>query len=78
MSATTLEKTGSIAARRNAPPGGDRCPAAPGPVVSEVRVRQNEVIMFTTQLSVMLDSGVVLTDAMEAVSAQMRPGVFRD
>ncbi len=78
MSTTTLEKTAAIAPRRSAPPAGDRCPAAPGPVVSDVRVRQSEVIMFTTQLSVMLDSGVVLTDAMEAVSAQMRPGVFRD
>jgi type II secretory pathway component PulF len=46
--------------------------------VSNVRVRQSEIILFTTQLSVMLDSGVVLSDAMEAVSEQMHPGVFRD
>ena len=78
MSTTTLEKTASSAPRRSAPSAGERSPAASGPVVSDVRVRQSEVIMFTTQLSVMLDSGVVLTDAMEAVSAQMRPGVFRD
>ncbi len=45
--------------------------------LSNVKVKQAELILFTTQLSVMLDSGVVLSDAIEAISEQMRPGVFQ-
>ena len=45
--------------------------------VSRVRVKPSELILFTTQLSVMLDSGVVLSDALEAIAEQDRPGVFR-
>lgn len=78
MTTTTLEKLGSAAARRPAPSAPVRPATARPPVVSDVRVRQADIILFTTQLSVMLDSGVVLSDAMEAVSEQMHPGVFRD
>jgi type IV pilus assembly protein PilC len=46
-------------------------------VVSRARVKTSELILFTTQLSVMLDSGVVLSDAIEAIAEQMRPGVFQ-
>ncbi|MBN1126205.1 MAG: type II secretion system F family protein [Sedimentisphaerales bacterium] len=45
--------------------------------VSYIRVKQSDLILFTTQLSVMLDSGVVLSDALEAIADQDRPGVFR-
>ncbi len=45
--------------------------------VSLVRVKQSDLILFATQLSVMLDSGVVLSDALEAIADQDRPGVFR-
>lgn len=45
-------------------------------VVSNAKIKQSELILFTTQLSVMLDSGVVLSDAIEAIADQMRPGVF--
>lgn len=41
------------------------------------RVSSSELIMFTTQISVMLDSGVVLSDAIEAISEQMKPSPFR-
>ena len=34
------------------------------------RVKQAELILFTTQLSVMLDSGVVLSDALDAIAEQ--------
>ena len=45
--------------------------------VSGVRVKQGDLILFTTQLSVMLDSGVVLSDALDAIADQDRPGIFR-
>jgi len=48
-----------------------------GEGVSNAKVKQAELILFTTQLSVMLDSGVVLSDAIEAIAQQMRPGVFQ-
>lgn len=43
----------------------------------KARVKQAELVLFTTQLSVMLDSGVVLSDAIEAIGEQMRPGTFQ-
>ena len=45
---------------------------------STARVKQAELVLFTTQLSVMLDSGVVLSDAIEAIGLQMRPGTFQN
>jgi type IV pilus assembly protein PilC len=45
--------------------------------ISNARVKQSELVLFTTQLSVMLDSGVVLSDAIEAIGEQMRPGTFQ-
>ncbi len=45
--------------------------------VSNLKVKQSELILFTTQLSVMLESGVVLSDALEAIAQQMRPGTFK-
>ena len=47
-------------------------------MLSGARVKQADLILFTTQLSVMLDSGVVLSDAVEAIADQMRPPVFRE
>jgi len=41
------------------------------------KVKQSELILFTTQLSVMLDSGVVLSDALDAIGEQAEPGAFR-
>ena len=45
--------------------------------VSNLKVKQSELILFTTQLSVMLESGVVLSDALEAIAQQMKPGNFK-
>ena len=45
---------------------------------SNARVKQADLVLFTTQLSVMLDSGVVLSDAIEAIGEQMRPGTFQN
>ncbi len=41
------------------------------------RVKQAELILFTTQLSVMLDSGVVLSDALDAIAEQSEHGTFK-
>ncbi len=41
------------------------------------RVKHAELILFTTELSVMLDSGVVLSDALDAIAEQAEQGAFR-
>jgi type IV pilus assembly protein PilC len=41
------------------------------------KVNQAELILFTTQLSVMLDSGVVLSDALDAIAEQIEYGTFK-
>ena len=41
------------------------------------KVKQDELILFTTQLSVMLDSGVVLSDALDAITEQSEHGTFK-
>lgn len=56
--------------------------AAPAPVVkltplSNARAKSQELILLTTQLSVMLDSGVVLSEGISAISEQMKPGPFK-
>ena len=38
--------------------------------VESARVKSTDLILFTTQLSVMLDSGVVLSDALDAIAEQ--------
>jgi type IV pilus assembly protein PilC len=42
----------------------------PSSELSRTRVKTSDLILFTTQLSVMLDSGVILSDALDAISAQ--------
>ena len=44
---------------------------------SRAKVKQADLILFTTQLSVMLDSGVVLSDALDAIAEQAEHGTFR-
>ncbi len=41
------------------------------------KVKQTQLILFTTQLAVMLDSGVVLSDALNAITAQAEEGTFK-
>ncbi len=38
------------------------------PKLYKARIKQSDLILFTTQLSVMLDSGVVLSDALDAIA----------
>ena len=40
-------------------------------------MKRAELILFTTQLSIMLDSGVVLSDALDAIAGQAEQGAFR-
>lgn len=44
---------------------------------SNIKVKSIELITFTNQLSVMLESGVVLSDALEAIAEQIAPGPFK-
>jgi len=45
--------------------------------LSNAKVKRAELIMFTTELSVMLDSGVVLSDALDTISEQIENETFR-
>ncbi len=47
------------------------------PELYRAKVKQSELILFTTQLSVMLDSGVVLSDALDAIAEQAEYGIFK-
>lgn len=44
---------------------------------SNVKIKSMELISFTNQLSIMLDSGVVISDALDAISEQAAPGPFK-
>ena len=57
----------------------DRIDAANiGASVGRRRVARNDVIDFATQLGVMVDTGVSLTDAISGTMEQTPPGAFRD
>ncbi|MGD2094829.1 MAG: type II secretion system F family protein [Phycisphaerales bacterium] len=45
--------------------------------LSRAKVKQSELILFTTQLSVMIDSGVVISDALDAIVKQTDYGTFK-
>ena len=51
-------------------------PSAGSPL-NRSKVKQSELIFFTTQLAVMLDSGVVLSDTLDAIVEQSDPCTFR-
>ena len=44
---------------------------------NKAKIKTTELILFTTQLSVMLDSGVVLSDALDAIAEQAENGTFK-
>jgi type IV pilus assembly protein PilC len=75
MAEKTGGKSGDPAAREIS-----RLPAIIAPkssIYAGASVGRQDLILFTTQLSVMLDSGVVLSDAIMAVAEQMTPCTFR-
>ena len=43
---------------------------------SNVKIKSMELISFTNQLSVMLESGVVLSDALDVIAEQLPVGPF--
>ena len=47
------------------------------PELRRAKIKPAELILFTTQLSVMLDSGVVLSDALDAIAEQAEHGTFK-
>ncbi len=51
--------------------------AVDGSGLSTSKVKSAELIVFVTQLSVMLDSGVVLSEALDAIEEQLEPGIFK-
>ncbi len=51
--------------------------ASGGSRLRGAKAKSDELIMFTTQLSVMLDSGVVLSDAMDAIAEQAENNAFK-
>ena len=44
---------------------------------SNIKIKSMELISFTNQLSVMLESGVVLSDALDVIAEQLPLGPFK-
>jgi type IV pilus assembly protein PilC len=51
--------------------------ARKGPELYRAKVKPTEIILFTTQLSIMLDSGVAVSDALDAIAEQAEHGTFK-
>ncbi len=41
-----------------------------------VKIKDSDLVFFTTQLSIMLESGVILSDALDSIAAQRKLGLF--
>jgi len=54
--------------------GGGRPQSFDASRISSLKIKRSELIMLTTQLSVMIDSGVVLSDALDAIASQSQEG----
>jgi type IV pilus assembly protein PilC len=46
--------------------------------LSTAKIKKRELIMLSTQLSIMLESGVVLSDALDAIAEQAENGTYKD
>src|SRR4030042_3624334 len=57
--------------------GVPRQAAEPFNPLRSAKVKQADLILFTTQLAVMLDSGVALSDALDAIAEQAEQGKFK-
>lgn len=79
-----MRQAGSNAAAVSDATGGGK--PEPGEIVrhtpdvramERVRVKSTDLILFTTQLAVMLDSGVILSDALDAIGEQAADPRFK-
>jgi len=82
LSATkTVEKPKNLADSKQLMADGkgelNAIPYTPNAKLYTAKVKQAELILFTMQLSVMLDSGVVLSDALDAIAEQAEQGTFK-
>jgi type IV pilus assembly protein PilC len=66
----------SLRAEDREPLSLDVHPARPERL-SRVRAKSNDLILFTTQLAIMLDSGVILSDALDAIAEQAADARFK-
>ncbi|MGB2808805.1 MAG: type II secretion system F family protein [Sedimentisphaerales bacterium] len=55
----------------------DRQTVEPFNRLHAAKVKRSELILFTTQLAVMIDSGVALSDALDAIAEQAEQGSFK-
>lgn len=76
-SAPARPTSAAPAAPRAPAPGASNPPAPAGPRSRAGGVRREEVISFATQLSVMLETGVPLAEALDAFTESTRPGPLR-
>jgi len=76
LTAKTAESLGGTTGRsgdemvRQPIQSSSRLTVEPSSRLRSSKVKQTKLILFTTQLSVMLDSGVVLSDALDAIAEQ--------
>ena len=84
VTATETTQTSSVAPRPadgTGPKHRAKVSSHPGPDLSNrlyyAKVKRAELILFTTELSVMLDSGVVLSDALDVIAEQAENGTFK-
>jgi len=78
--ATEEGKSQSTSSGRNLETSTNMMPsqtAGPTPKTYSGKVKQTELILFTTQLAVMLDSGVVLSDALDAIAEPAENATFK-
>ena len=76
----TSEKTASareLIRPKHQPDTEPFCPSFTARQLYAAKVKRADLILFTTQLSVMLDSGVVLSDALDAIAEQADYNIFR-
>lgn len=84
LAATETTQTQSVAQKPTDGAGSKRRAKVSGHSGSDssdrfynVKVKRTELILFTTELSVMLDSGVVLSDALDVIAEQAENETFK-
>jgi type IV pilus assembly protein PilC len=57
--------------------GPSSCVPCAAERLAHFRAKSNDLILFTTQLAIMLDSGVILSDALDAIAEQAADSKFK-